>query len=96
MGAKRFTLDTVERWCKIGLGTLMLPERKIVETEVDEGADLHIGNAMGAPEVGTFLIILGGTGDIAQLAVKPPQGVLQATEKEHVLHARVPWSCPRA
>ena len=40
---------------------------------------------MGAPEVCTLVIQLGGTGDSAQLTVKPPQVILHAAQKEHVL-----------
>ena len=58
MGAKRFTVDPVERWGKIGHGTLRVPKGKIVETDIDERTNLDVGQAMGAPELGTFLIIV--------------------------------------
>ena len=62
----------------------MLTQRQVVQTEVNEGADLHIGNASGAPEVGALVIQLGGTGDRAQLPVKPPQVIVQTPKKKFV------------
>ena len=85
VSARRFTDDPVERWGKIGQGARWLTQRQVVQTEVDQGADLHNGNAMGAPEICTLVIQLGGTGGSAQLTVKPPQVVLHAAQKEHVL-----------
>jgi hypothetical protein len=40
---------------------------------------------MGAPEVGTLVIALGSTGHRTQLTEEPPQGILHATQKEHIV-----------
>ena len=58
MGAKRFPDYPVECGGKVRPGTGRLPKRQVVQTEVDEGTDPHIGNAMGAPEIGTLVIQL--------------------------------------
>src|SRR5262249_13900812 len=59
----------------------MLTQCQVVPTEVDEGADLHIGNAMGASEIGTLMVQLGSTGDRTQLTGEPPQVILHAAQK---------------
>src|SRR4029450_12001756 len=63
----------------------MLTQCQVVQTEVDEGTDLHIGNAMGAPEVGTLVIQLGSTGHRPQLTAEPPQVILHAAQQEHIV-----------
>src|SRR5262245_11971954 len=85
VGAKRFPDHAVERGCQVRPGTGRLTERQVVPTEIDEGADLHIGNAMGAPEVGTLVIELGSTGHRAQLTGEPPQVILHTAQKEHIV-----------
>src|SRR5215475_12036773 len=82
---KRFMDDPVEGWFEVRQGTHRLTQRQVVQTEVDDGADLHIGNTMSAPKVCALVIPLDGTGDSAQLTVKPPQVVLHAAQKEHVV-----------
>src|SRR5215471_11315876 len=63
----------------------ILTQRQVVPPEVDEGADLHIGNAMGAPEVGTLVIQLGSTGHRPQLTQEPPQVILHTAQQEDIV-----------
>src|SRR6266702_1938815 len=83
--AKRFPDHPVEHGFKVRQGMGRLPKRQVVKPEVNDGADLHIGNAMGAPEVGTLVIQLGSTGHRAQLTGEPPQVILHTAQKEHIV-----------
>ena len=75
VSAKRHTLDTIKGWLKIGQGAFMLTEQEMVDSEVDQGANLYSGGAMVPSQFYTFLIVLHGMGDITELTVQPPEGI---------------------
>jgi hypothetical protein len=59
-------------------------ERQIIETQVNQGADLDIGNAGGTPQLHALVIEFNRPRDRAELAAKPPEGVGEMTDNKRV------------
>jgi len=68
-------LDTVKGRVETGQGAFVLTEQEMVESKVNQAANLYVGDAIGSTQLCTLLIVFNGVGDIAELAVQPPEGV---------------------
>jgi hypothetical protein len=47
VSAERLPLDTIKGRLEIGQGTLVLIEQEMVESKVNHGANLYVGDAVG-------------------------------------------------
>jgi hypothetical protein len=75
VSSERLPLDTIKGRVETGQGALVLTEQEMVESKVNQGANLYVGDAMGLAQLCTLLIVFHGLGDIAELTVQPPEGV---------------------
>jgi hypothetical protein len=69
VSSERLPLDTIKGRLEIGQGALVLTEQEMVESKVNQGANLYVGDVIGPAQLYTLLIVLHGVGDIAELTV---------------------------